>query len=108
MAQAQKPNRKPGAEMRQVLTANDLRSGAVRYWANDDLWTGDIAHASIAVTPDQAEHLEQRGRDEEDRNVVITAYLIDLENNPSDHQPIRVREFIRSAGPSVSYGAFAA
>lgn len=108
MTQTKKSIRKPGDALRQILTANDLRSGAVRYWGQDDLWTGDIARARIAVTPDQAERLEQRGRGEEDRNVVITAYLIDLENDPSAPQPIRVREYIRAAGPSVSYGAFAA
>ena len=81
----------------QMLTANRLRDGEVVYW-RDDAWVE--AYADGQIFPDEAsanaalEAAKVFMRD----NIVVAAYLFDVRE---DGTPVKEREIIRAAGPSV-------
>ncbi len=78
-----------------IATANRLCDGRVVYLGDDGAWTpwldrGRVVHGQAA----EAELLTAAGAAAE----VVEAYLIELGERA---QPLRLRERIRAAGPSV-------
>ncbi len=81
----------------QVLTANDLRSGAVLFWTGDD-WHADPAAAQVLA--DAAAQQAALGLAEADSLRVVDAYLAAVD----DRGLVRLRERIRTTGPTIAYG----
>ncbi len=79
-----------------VVTANDLRSGHV-VWLADGGWTGDVAGARVFPAADAAAALAL-GQAAEKARIVVAAYTVEVAAGPV---PLKFRERLRAAGPSI-------
>jgi len=82
--------------MAQMLTANRLKDGAVLYWRGEawveSLGEGDVFAGQAAADAALAKALAFIAGNE-----VVNPYLFDVR----DGKPVKEREIIRAAGPSV-------
>jgi hypothetical protein len=83
---------------RAVVTANDLRSGAVVYRRPDGAWSADLAEAAIAEDPAAAEALLALGRIDQDEARIVDPALVDLD---AARRPATLKERIRAEGPTI-------
>lgn len=82
-----------------LLTANDLASGRVIYWSQDDRPTALLTEARM-IAPDEAEGLLARAQARPD--LYVNPYLIEVEaRRPSGRD--RLKEAIRADGPTVGH-----
>src|SRR5262249_22679090 len=84
-----------------VLTANRLGDGIVVFLDFEGAWSEDIALAVVARDPDEARALEDRGAYDAARNLVVEPYLVEVREADGGLTPIRYRERVRAAGPSI-------
>ena len=84
-----------------VLTANRLGDGIVVFLDFEGAWNENIAEAVVARDPDEARALEDRGAYDAAHNLVVEPYLIEMREESGRLTPIRTRERIRVAGPSI-------
>jgi hypothetical protein len=90
------------ANLPQLLTANRLRDGDVVYWRTG-AWVGELADAEIFASDTEAEAaLTAAGEFVKDR-VVVNPYLFDVRIDAHGIRPVKEREIIRAAGPSVRH-----
>jgi hypothetical protein len=89
------------ARLTSVLTANRLGDGAVVFLDGDGAWTETISAAAIARTPEAARALEARGAHDAARNLVVDFYLVEVREAADGPTPVRMRERVRVAGPSI-------
>lgn len=88
-----------------ILTANRLDDGRVVWFSTDNLWDSNPNKALLAQTPQDIDLLEKALAVSLSNNLVVDANLIDISDDTSDHQPVRLRERIRKNGPTIAYGA---
>jgi hypothetical protein len=81
----------------QMLTANRLRDGEVVYWRGDE-WVEKYADGEIFPDEPGAQAALAAAQDFVKRNIVVATYLFDVRE---DGSPVKEREIIRAAGPSV-------
>ena len=55
----------------------------------------------VARSPDEARALEDRGAYDAARNLVVEPYLVEVREAGGSLSPIRYRERVRVAGPSI-------
>lgn len=91
-----------------ILSANDLESGLVIYCAADGRWTGDPSRAAVAGRDVSPEWLEARLEDAIEGDRVVAPVIVEAEWIDGAPVPLRLRERIRSAGPTVAYAGTAA
>ena len=84
----------------QVMTANRLADGIVVFLGTHG-WVEEIAHATVAASDDQAKALDALGKQAVAVNEVVDAYLIDVTKAEGVIRPIKLREYLRTLGPSV-------
>jgi len=84
-----------------VLTANRLRDGTVVFLDFEGAWSETLVAAVVARSPDEVRALKDRGSYDATRNIVVEPYLIEVHETASGLLPIRYRERVRTAGPSV-------
>jgi hypothetical protein len=82
--------------MAQVLTANRLIDGAVLYWKGG-VWVEALAEAEVFTAPDAAAVALTAAEASLAGNVVVAPYLFEVR----DGRPVKTREAVRAAGPSV-------
>jgi hypothetical protein len=82
--------------MAQMLTANRLIDGTVLYWKDGD-WVETLAGADVFADAASAEAALGAAKDFVAQNVVVAPYLFEVR----DGRPVKEREIIRAAGPSV-------
>ncbi len=88
-------------EMGQVITASRLRDGVVLFMGGDFAWVEEIGAARIFATAETtAAGLAACKKDEED-NLVLDIYAIDVAEKDGAIVPTRLREAIRAVGPTV-------
>jgi len=78
-----------------IVTGNDLKTGAVIWWAGD----GWSIHVADAV--DAGEHADALAQTEQAALRVNGAYVIDGEATPNGPRPAHIKERIRAIGPTV-------
>ena len=81
-----------------MITANLLRDGRVAYLSADGAWVGDIDSGAIlenAVAETELSTALERSAE------IADAYLIDVEAGSQPAGRARLREAIRSAGPTA-------
>lgn len=83
-----------------VMTANRLIDGVVVFLGSEG-WAEMIDAAEIAVDPAGAQTLEARGREAMERNEVVDANLIEVVQEDGRTRPVRLRERLRTLGPSI-------
>jgi hypothetical protein len=87
--------------MKKVLTANRLADGIAVWLDACGLWTERIETALVARHDDAVSGLEQAGKSAFNRNVVVDVALIEVEEKQGEIRPVRLRERIRAAGPTI-------
>jgi hypothetical protein len=83
-----------------ILTANRLSDGEA-VWYSNGTWVEDIDAAEIAADKADEARLEAAGKHALATNQVVDLELIDVEAVEGGIRPIRLRERIRAAGPTV-------
>jgi hypothetical protein len=84
-----------------VLTANRLSDGVVVFLNYEGSWAEGIATAAVARYPGELRALEARGGHDARRNKVVDPYLVEVRETEKGLVPIRTRERVRIAGPSI-------
>ena len=87
--------------MPQVVIANALHDGFVVFLTANGTWSGSIADAAVAATPEAADEFLERARDAERANEVIDPYLVEVALDAEIPRPVEYREYIRAFGPSI-------
>jgi hypothetical protein len=85
------------APVLQMLTANRLKDGAVLYWKSGG-WVEILAEGEVFSAQSQADAALQAAQEFVAKNDVVSPYLFDVH---ADGSPVKEREIIRAAGPSV-------
>lgn len=81
-----------------VVTANDLLEGDVVYFGADDSWVRDLAQAEVIEDPAIADLRLLEAQTQVD--LVVGAYLIDVNITETGPQTTHFREEFRASGPS--------
>jgi sulfite reductase (NADPH) hemoprotein beta-component len=88
-----------------VLTANRLGDGIVVFLDGLGVWVESAETAAVARSPEEACALESRGAKDAARNLVVDPYLVEMrELAGGGLEPVRFRERVRLAGPSIIDG----
>jgi len=87
--------------MPQILTANRLLDGEVVYLATDGTWVEDLDGAAILASKAEGETALVKGIEAERNQEVVHAYLFDIVDAAQPLRPVKKREIIRAAGPTV-------
>ena len=88
--------------MPSIVTANNLRSGAVVYLSKNGTWIEDLSEALVASDPDALKALEVEATAAVARTEVTAVYAMDVRLSEGRIDPISVRERIRAAhAPTV-------
>lgn len=83
-----------------VLTANRLTDG-IAVWYADGGWAATVDNADIAHDKAAEDRLEAIGAAAYANNEVVDANLIDVSVVDGVVEPVRLREKIRAAGPTI-------
>ena len=83
-----------------ILTANRLTDGECLWWGNG-AWNETIEGADLAGDKEAEARLEAIGKQAFDANFVLDVAMIDVEVTDGAIRPLRLRERIRAAGPTV-------
>ncbi len=83
--------------MAQVLTANRLIDGTVVYWRAGQ-WVEALSDADVFGSEDDGKAAFAAAQPSVTGNVVVNPYLFDVH---VDRAPVKEREIIRAAGPSI-------
>lgn len=86
----------------QALTANGLRTGPVVYLSADYTWNTGFENALLSEDLDVIAEMQTIGERDEEANLVIGIYFIDVDAQTG--QPARYRERFRAEGPSYDPG----
>ncbi len=87
--------------MLQVLTANRLIDGAVVYLAMDGGWVERLDEARVLEAKPDTEAALAFGTEAEQRQLLVHPYLFEVQQAGDHLRPVKQRELIRAAGPSV-------
>ena len=64
-------------------------------------WSETLAEAVVARSPDEVRALQDRGTYDAEHNLVVEPYLVEVRETAGGLVPIRYRERVRVAGPSI-------
>jgi uncharacterized protein DUF2849 len=84
-----------------VLTANRLSDGVVVFLDDNGDWIEGMPGAAVARSPEAARALEAQGLRDAARNLVVEPYLVEVREAAGGLRPVRTRERVRLAGPSI-------
>lgn len=86
-----------------VLTANRLVDG-VAVWLNaSGAWTTSLQEALVARHAEAVAALEEIGKTSYADNKVVDVNVVDVQETNGKIWPLRLRERIRAAGPTMEY-----
>jgi hypothetical protein len=83
-----------------MLTANCLRQGDVIYW-KDGGWVLDFAQGEVLADPAAANAALEAAQTFVTGNKVVAPYLFEVREENGKLRPVKEREIIRGAGPSI-------
>lgn len=83
-----------------ILTANRLGDG-IAVWYADGGWVDRVDHAELAQDKTAEDRLEAIGAKAYADNEVVDVNLIDADVVGGVVEPVRLREKIRAAGPTI-------
>jgi hypothetical protein len=90
----------PPVLMPQILTANRLVIGEVVYWNQARGWVSRFDQAQVLANS-EAEAALQGAADSVLKGEVVAPYLFDVRVKNGTAVPVKIREAIRAAGPTV-------
>ncbi|HUO91469.1 MAG TPA: DUF2849 domain-containing protein [Rhizomicrobium sp.] len=88
------------AETDQILTANRLRDGEVVYWAAGR-WVTELDQAEVFAEDAAAESALKAADAAVRARQVVNPYLFEVRREGGALKPVKEREIIRAAGPTV-------
>ena len=88
------------ARFPQMLTASRLRDGEAVWW-KDGTWVTELRDGQIFPDDAAAEAALKAAESAVKANIVVNPYLFDVRIAEGTIRPVREKEIIRSAGPSV-------
>lgn len=97
-------NARNGAPRGSVLTANRLADGAVVFLDFEGDWSDSLAVAAVARAADERRALNDRGRYEGERGLVIEPHLVEVEEIEGRLIPHRHGAFARMEAAGASAG----
>ncbi len=83
-----------------MLTANRLKDGDVLYWKADG-WVLSLADADVFADDAAAKAALAAAQKYVEDNQVVAPYLFDVRTENGAVRPVKEREIIRAAGPTV-------
>jgi hypothetical protein len=84
----------------QLLTANRLSDGEIVWWAQGG-WVEMLAEGQVFAGADEAEAALQAAKAFVEKNIVVNPYLFEVTVKDGIIHPVKEREIIRAAGPTV-------
>ena len=84
----------------QMLTANRLRDGDVLYWKGGS-WVLTLKDGEVFPDEASAQAALAAAQDSVTANLVVAPYLFDVRIEKDAIRPVKEREIIRAAGPTV-------
>ena len=84
----------------QMITANRLRDGEVVWW-NAGRWVTSLAEGEVFADPKAADTALAVALGSVRDNTMVNPYLFDVRVADGTVTPVKEREIIRAAGPSV-------
>ena len=84
----------------QMLTANRLVDGDVLYWKGGG-WVLALVEGEVFADPKAADAALAAAQRYVRENVVVAPYLFDVKTDARGIHPVKEREIIRAAGPTV-------
>ena len=84
----------------QMLTANCLRQGDVLYWKEGE-WVLALAEGQVLATPAEADAALAAAQRYVTDNKVVAPYLFEVRLENGHIRPVKEREIVRAAGPTV-------
>jgi hypothetical protein len=84
----------------QMLTANRLVDGDVLYWKSG-AWVLSLAQGEVFDDPAAADAALATAQRDVTGNLVVGVYLFDVRRGTGGIRPVKEREIIRAAGPTV-------
>ena len=88
-----------------VLTANRLADGIAVWLDAGGEWTENLQDALVARHAEAVEALEEIGKRDFAVNKVVDVNVVDVEDVNGQLRPLRLRERIRAAGPTIVYAS---
>ena len=88
------------APLPQMLTANRLIDGIV-LWRKADGWVETLSAGDVYPTEAEAEAALAAAQADVKANKVVATYLFDVREKDGKIVPVKEREIVRAAGPSV-------
>lgn len=90
-----------GRPVPKMLTANRLSDGAVIYLTAAGTWTEALPEGAVLDTTEAEAMAEAAGQKAQTDLHLVGAYLMDVKLQRGVPAPVKMRESIRAAGPSV-------
>ncbi len=90
----------PAATGPQMLTANCLRQGDVLYWKSGG-WVAEFTQGDVFADPAAAAAALEAAQKSVTENRVVSPYLFEVREQSGKIRPVKEREIVRAAGPSV-------
>lgn len=84
----------------QMLTANRLADGDVLYWKSGG-WVLALSEGDVFADPKDADAALAAAQSSVTGNVVVAPYLFDVKTDARGIHPVKEREIIRAAGPTI-------
>lgn len=86
-----------------VLTANRLSDGIAVWLDASGQWSENLQSALVARHAEAEASLEEIGKRDFSANKVVDVNIVDVSEENGQLWPIRLRERIRAAGPTMHY-----
>ena len=83
-----------------MITCNRLRDGEVLYWKAGD-WVLSLQDGEVLPDEAAAEAALAAAQKDISENQVVAAYIFDVRTESGKIIPVKERELVRAAGPSV-------
>jgi len=88
------------ARFPQMLTASRLRDGEAVYWQDGD-WVTEFRDGQVFADEAAAEAALKTAEGAVRANLVVNPYIFDVRINDGAIRPVKEKDIIRSAGPSI-------
>ena len=85
----------------QIVTANRLADGIVVFFDASRHWVEQLAAAQILADKHATDAALAAAKQDEDRDIVVEPYLIDVVDRNGAPAAKHLREIIRAAGPTI-------
>ena len=88
------------ARLPQMLTASRLEDGEAVWWTKMG-WVEQLAEGELLLDEPSADAALKSAEADAKANLVVNPYLFEVRANAGAIKPVKEKEIIRSAGPSI-------